>query len=96
MRRCMKKPRSLKMRCYAARLIYLNEYLASFPGTNISNKIGITELNEIILDSMPSSCSNKAYVQVFEYESILFKIYKNIWLYGNCRKYLWRCGNTSL
>ena len=45
MRRCMKKPRILKVRCYAARLIDLNEYLDSFPGAPMEDKIDITELS---------------------------------------------------
>ena len=32
MRRRMSKPRGLKVKCYAARLIELNKYLALFPG----------------------------------------------------------------
>ena len=42
MRRCMKKTRSLKVRLFAARLIYLNDYLASFTGVNMTDKIGVT------------------------------------------------------
>ena len=59
MRRCMKKPRRLKVRHYAARLIDLNEYLDSFPGAAMNNKIGFTELNEILLNSMPSIWSKQ-------------------------------------
>ena len=41
--RCrMKKPRSLKVRYYAARLIDLNEYLASLPGSTLADKIDVT------------------------------------------------------
>ena len=57
MRRGMKKPRALTVRRYAARLINLNEYLASFPGDNLNDKIGVTELNDILLNSMPNSWS---------------------------------------
>ena len=70
MHRCMKKPRSLKARRYDARLIDLNEYLSSFPGATISDKIGVTELNGLPLNSMPNSWSKKAYVQGFDCESI--------------------------
>ena len=41
----MKKPRSLTIRRYAVRLIDLNEYLASFPGATLTDKIGVTKLN---------------------------------------------------
>ena len=47
MRRYIKNPRNLKVSTYAAHLIDLNEYLASFPGLNMANKMGVTELNEI-------------------------------------------------
>ena len=60
MRRGIKKPRSLTVRRYAARLIYLNEYLASFPGANLTDKIGVTDLNEILLNST----HNRWYKQV--------------------------------
>ena len=55
MRRCMKKLRRLKVRSYEARLIGLNEPLASFPGAPIADKIGVTEINEIILNGIPNS-----------------------------------------
>ena len=42
MRHGMKKPRGLKVRQYMARLIDLNEYLDSFHGANLSDKLGIT------------------------------------------------------
>ena len=45
MRRCMKKTRRLKVRRYAARLIDLNEYLTSFPGATMADKMGFNELN---------------------------------------------------
>ena len=48
------KPRSLATIFYAARLIDLNEYLASFPGATLTEKLGVTELEEILLNSMPN------------------------------------------
>ena len=73
MRRCMKKPHSLKVRHYAVRLIYLNGYLASFPGATMTDKIGATELNEFLLNSIPRSCYNQAYFKGFGCKSISFK-----------------------
>ena len=61
------------VRVYAARLIGLNEHLASFPGATLSDKISVTGLDEILLDSMHNSWYKQAYVQVFDFESILFK-----------------------
>ena len=72
MRRCMKKPRSLKVRRYSAHLIHLNDYLASLTGATMTDKIGVTELNDILLKSMPNRWSKQAYVQVFDCESISF------------------------
>ena len=65
--------RSITVRIYAARLIDLNDFLASLPGSTLSDKIGVTKLNEILLNSMPNSWSKQAYLQGFECESVLFK-----------------------
>ena len=73
MRRCMKKPRSLKVRRYATRIIDLNEYLAYFPGATMADKIGVNELNKILLNSLINSWSKKAYVEGFDCETISFK-----------------------
>ena len=70
---CMKKPYRLKVRRYTERLIDLDEYLAFFPGAIMTDKIGVTELNEILLNSMPNIWYNQAYVQGFDYEYISFK-----------------------
>ena len=67
------KTRSLTVRRYAACLIDLNEYLASFLGATLTDKIGVTKLNEILLNIMPNSWSKQAYVQGFDFESITFK-----------------------
>ena len=55
-----------KVRHYAERLIDMNEHLASFPGETLDNKICVTELNKIILNSMPDSWPKKGYVQGFD------------------------------
>ena len=75
MRRCTKNPRSLKVRHYDACLVDLNEYLASFPGATMSEKMGVTGLNEILYNSMPNIWSNQAYVQGSYCETIYFKKY---------------------
>ena len=67
------KTRSLTVRRYAARLIDLNEYLASFPGVILTDKISVTKLNEILLNSMPNRWSKQAYLQGFDCEYISFK-----------------------
>ena len=73
MRRCMKNSRSLKVRRYAARLIDLNEYLSSFPGATMADNMGVTQLNKILLNSMPKIWSEQSYVQGFDCETIYFK-----------------------
>ena len=69
----MKKPRVLPVRRYAALLIDLNECSAYFLGATLNDKIGVTKLNEILLNSMPNSWSIQAYVQGFDCDSITFK-----------------------
>ena len=53
--------------------IDLNEYFASFPGVKLTDKIGMTELNRILLNSMPNSWIKQAYVQGFDFDYITFK-----------------------
>ena len=60
------KPPRLKLRHYATCFIDFNKYLASFPGGKLTGKIGVKELNEILLNSMPNSWSNQEYVQVLD------------------------------
>ena len=73
MRRGMRKLRRLKVKLFSACLIDLNKYLDFFPGAMLSDKIGLTELNEIFLDSITNSWIKQAYVQVFYCESITVK-----------------------
>ena len=63
-----KKMRSQIVRCYAEQLIDLNEYLASFLGDTLADKIGVTKLNEIIFNSMPIRRSKQALVKGFDCE----------------------------
>ena len=81
--RCrMRKPCRLKVGRYAECLIDFNEYLASFPGEKLNDKIVLMELNENLLNSMPNICSKHAYVQGFDCESITLKrmlIFLNSW-----------------
>ena len=68
----MKKTRALTVRRYAACLIDISEYLESFTGATLNDKIGATKLSEILLNSMPNSCSRQANLKVFDCESITF------------------------
>ena len=63
----------VKVRLYIDHLIELNMYLASFPGEKLSNKIIMTDLNEILLNSMTNSWRKKAYVHIFDCGYITFK-----------------------
>ena len=47
--------------------------MASFPGETLADKIGVTKLDEIILNSMSNSWSKQFYVKVFDYEYNSFK-----------------------
>ena len=69
----MKKTGRLTAGSYAARLVDINEYLASFIGTTLTDMMNVTKLNKILLNSMPNIWSKQAYVQGFDYESITFK-----------------------
>ena len=44
----------------------------------MTDKIGVNELNEIVLNSMPNICYNQAYVQDFDCESITLKKAVNV------------------
>ena len=44
----------------------------------MTDKIGVTELNEILLNSTPNSWYKQTYVQGFDFESISFKMSVNI------------------
>ena len=84
------KPRSITLRCYVERLIDLNEYLVSFPGATLTDKIGVTAFNEILLNSMPTNWSKQAYVQVFDCESIAFKKSVNMFEHMEIDEYIYK------
>ena len=73
MRHGMRNPHGLKVRLYVHSLIDLSNYLPSFPGSTPTHKIGMIELNEILLNSKTNSWSKQAYVQGFDWKSITFK-----------------------
>ena len=85
MRRWIRNPRGLKVRRYADHLIELNKYLASLPGSDMDEKNGMTELNEILLNIMSNIWINQAYVHVFYCKSITFKyadnMFESIYIY---------------
>ena len=68
-----KRMRSLTVRHYVTCLIDINEYLKSFTGATLTVKIGVTKLNEILINSMPNRWYKHAYLQGFDCESITIK-----------------------
>ena len=72
------KPCSIKLRCYAACLIGLNECLDSSPGATLADNIDKNKLNNIILNRMSNRSFKQAYVQGFDCEYISFKKYVNM------------------
>ena len=62
------KPRGLRVICSADILINLNEYLDVLPREKVTDKCFMKKLNEILLNSIPNSWSQQAYVQVFDFE----------------------------
>ena len=73
-----KKARVVTVRRYVACLIDINDFFFPFPGDTLNDKISLTKLNEILLNSMPNNWYKLAYVQGFYCESITFKIFINM------------------
>ena len=73
MRRGTRKPHKLKVKRYASSLTDMNRNLATFYGAKLTDKLYMTELNEIFLNSMPKNWSNQAYMQGFDCGFITFK-----------------------
>ena len=71
-------------------LIDLNEYVATFPGAKPTQKIGVTEINENLLNSMPNSWIKQAYVQVFDCEFITFKRAANMFEHMDITEFVYK------
>ena len=84
----IRKLYGLKVRHYAAHLVDLNEYWAGRPGSNISEKICVTEIN-YFLNSMPNSCINQAYVQGSGCEYITIKEAVNVFEQMEISEYIY-------
>ena len=69
-----RKPRELKVRHYAACMIFINEYFSDLPGAKECDKIGEMDINEILLNIMPNGCSTQVYVQGFMVKLLLKKM----------------------
>ena len=72
------KPRSLKVRHYTARLIDVNEYLTSFIGATIADKIGITELNKLFQTVCITADLSKRMFRTFIASLFCLKIRKHV------------------
>ena len=77
----MREPLKLKVRHCAAHIIGLNDFSYAFPGAKARNKIGDTELNKIIMNTVKNVLSNKVYMQGFYCGSIFLKLSAclNVW-----------------
>ena len=73
MRHGMSKLYCLKLRCYADRMIDINDYLSIFFGSKTSDKNCEMELDQFLLDIMPNGWSRQADVQGFDCETITLK-----------------------
>ena len=78
MRRIMTNPCELKVRCYAAYIVDLNEYLSILTGGKAGEKFGEFELNEIILNSITDGWSKQEYSKGFDFETIKLKKIKHV------------------
>ena len=74
----MRKPRELKVTCYTARMVDINENLSALPGAKEGEKIFDMEINEILLNIISNGQIKQLYVQCFDFETITFKQYVNI------------------
>ena len=59
-------------------MVDINEYLDVLPRINVSDTIGKTKMNNILLKSMSNGWSNQDYVQDINCETDIFKILKHI------------------
>ena len=91
MRHGMRKSRGLKNIWCAGRLIDLNDYFNLFPGAEVSEKIGVSELDETLLNSIPSSWIKKAYVQGFDCEYIALEKTVNMFERMDIAEYIYEC-----
>ena len=73
MLREIRNPHELKVSHYLAHMVELNEYLAIFPGSKESDKLRETELNGIILHTIPNGCNMQDYGQFFYFEAVTLK-----------------------
>ena len=77
----MRNKDELKMGCYTAFMVNLNEYLTVLPVGNENYKISDMELNEIILNSMTNGRSKQSCVKGFNCKTITFNKYVNMFEY---------------
>ena len=73
MRQGMNNSRELKVGHNTSHMIYIVEYLYVLPGEREGDKIDETELNDILVKIMTIVLSKQAYVQGFDWETIILK-----------------------
>ena len=69
----MRKPQDIQLKRSSAQLTELNNYLPRFPGSRNSKKMGLEELNEILLQSVPSSWARQAYIWGWDFKGRTYK-----------------------
>ena len=89
MRRGTRKPHILKVRHYAVSLIDFNKYLDLFLGGELSEKIGVMEMNKILLNMMLNSWIKQAYVHQFDCDSTTFKKAVNMFEHIEIANYIY-------
>ena len=57
--RGIRNPHELEVRSYLAHMLQLDDYLAIFPGSQENEKLRETELNGIILHTIPNGCNRQ-------------------------------------
>ena len=58
----MHKPHDIFFKRFAAWLTEINNFLSLFPGSDSTNKMPSEELNEILLNDVPSGLAKQAYL----------------------------------
>ena len=73
MRHAIQKPHTVPFKIFAARLTELNNYLPSFLGSDRSNNMDTSDINEILLHDDPNGWENQSYLQGWDFESKTYK-----------------------
>ena len=73
MRRTLRKPQSMTLKCFAARLTEINKLPPLLTGSDASKKMEMEDLNEIILHAVPNGWAKKSYLQGWYFEQKTYR-----------------------